>query len=491
LISFTFYGLLVPVKQFLSRARMKVSLRNYQETAVTSLRMEYMRGRTSVLFVLPTGGGKTVCFSYITERAAVLGNRVCILVHRQELVDQTSRTLTEIGVDHGVIAAGYRQDLSRGVQVASVQTLARRLHTVPRGFFQLLVIDEAHHAVAGSWAKVIDHYCTAKILGVTATPERLDGRGLKDKFDAMVLGPDAAWLEAHGYLAPARYFIPPGLGIDWGSLKHRGGDIDERDAARAIMATAQAIAGPVTQYQAHLANTTAIAFCCTVEHAQLVARGFNEAGIPAAVLDGTLDRLTRRRRIQQLASGELKVLTSCQVISEGTDVPSVGGCLLLRPTDSISLYLQQVGRCLRPAPGKRHAVILDMVGNVAKHGFHTDPRDWALDGRKKRKASDAPPIRECPGCYAALPAATRVCPECGHEFTPEAQDHGAEQLGTALLVEVTEEEKRRIAAEKRREVGKARSLEELEAIAAQRGYKPGWARYVWQSRQARRPRAFG
>jgi DNA repair protein RadD len=477
---------------------MKLSLRNYQEAGVSQIRLEYMQQRRRVLFVLPTGGGKSLVFCYIAEQAAKRGNRIAVLVHRQELVDQTSRTLTELGVAHGVIAAGYRQDLSHGVQVASVQTLARRLHTVPADFFQLLIVDEAHHAVAGSWSKLIDHYSAAKVLGVTATPSRLDGRGIGDKFETMVLGPDAAWLESQGYLAPARYFIPPGMGIDWAGLKHRGGDIDERDAARAIMAHQQAIAGPVTQYQAHLAGSTAIAFCCTVEHAQLVARGFNEAGISAAVLDGTLDRLTRRRRIQALGTGEIKVLTSCQVISEGTDVPSVGGCLLLRPTDSLSLYLQQVGRCLRPSPGKSHAVILDMVGNVAKHGFHTDPREWSLEGRKKRQASAAAPIRECPGCYAALPAGTKVCPECGHEFVTETQDHGAEQLGTALLVEVTEEEKQRLAKEKRREVGKARSLEELEAIAAQRGYKPGWAKHVWQSRQLRRfnaeerqPRAFG
>lgn len=446
--------------------------------------MEYMRGNRSVLFVLPTGGGKTVCFSYITERAAILGNRVCILVHRQELVDQTSRTLHEIGVDHGVIAANYRQDLSRGVQVASVQTLARRLHLMPPGFFQLLVVDEAHHAVAGSWAKVIAHYSSAKILGVTATPERLDGRGLKDKFDSMVLGPDAAWLEANGFLAPARYFIPPGMGIDWNGLKHRGGDIDQNDAAKAIMAHRQAVAGPVTQYQARLNGQTAIAFCCTVEHAQLVARGFNEAGIPAAVLDGTLDRTTRRQRIQQLESGELKVLTSCQVISEGTDVPSVGGCLLLRPTDSLTLYLQQVGRCLRPSPGKSHAVVLDMVGNVRKHGFHTDPRQWTLEGRKKREASEAPALRECPQCFAALPPATRVCPDCGYEFTsPERND--AEQLGTALLVEVTEEERKRIAEERRRQVAKARSREELEEIAAERGYKLGWVDKILRARGQR------
>lgn len=478
-----------------------LSLRPYQETLLDNIRSAIRQGNRHVLAVMPTGAGKGTTIAVMVSNAAQRGHRVLILAHRAELVDDLSRRIAQLGINHGVLAAGYREDLRQPVQVGSVQTVARRLDRIPPP--SMIIQDEAHHLVVGNtWGRIISAWPDALLIGKTATPERLSGEGLgKGRggfFTSMILGPDAAWLESQGFLAPARYFIPPGMGIDWSGLKHRGGDIDERDAARAIMATAQAIAGPVTQYQAHLNHSTAIAFCCTVEHAQLVARGFNEAGIPAAVLDGTLDRLTRRRRIQALATGEIKVITSCNVVSEGTDVPSVGGCLLLRPTDSLSLYLQQVGRCLRPAPGKDHAVILDMVGNVAKHGFHTDPRDWSLDGRKKRQASTAAPIRECPGCYAALPAATKVCPECGHEFMPEPQDHGAEQLGTALLVEVTEEEKKRIAAEKRREVGKARSLEELQAIAAQRGYKPGWAQHVWQSRQLRRfnaqerqPRPFG
>jgi len=207
------------------------------------------------------------------------------------------------------------------------------------------------------------------------------------------------------------------------------------------------------------------------------------------LLDGCIDKATRRSRINQLATGELRVLTSCQVISEGTDVPSVGGCLLLRPTDSLSLYLQQVGRCLRPSPGKSHALILDMVGNVAKHGFHTDPRDWSLEGRHKRNASAAAPIRECPECYAALPAATRVCPECGYLF--ETPQHDApEEQGTALLVELTAEQRKELErqrlAQRRQEVGKARSLDELRSIGQQRGYKPGWAEHIWRSRGLRR-----
>lgn len=469
---------------------MKVTLRKYQEDGVTSLRMEYMRGRKSVLYVLPTGGGKTVIFSHIAERAAVLGNRICVLVHRQELVDQTSRTLHEIGVDHGVIASGYRQDLSRGVQVASVQTLARRLDQVPSGFFQLLIVDEAHHAVAGSWAKVLSHYGDAKILGVTATPERLDGRGLGDKFESMICGPQAGWLTDQGFLAPCKTFIPPGLGKDWSGAKHRGGDIDMGEAAREIMAGPDALAGPVKQYRRFLEGSTAIAFCCTVEHAQFVADGFNAAGIPAAVLDGTMDKARRRGLIQQLSTGAVKVLASCMVISEGTDVPSVGGCILLRPTDSLSLHLQQVGRCLRPAPGKSHAIVLDHVGNTLKHGFVTDPREWSLEGRKKRSASKAPSVKECPGCYAALPSATSVCPECGHVFNQPTGRKLEETDGNVFLVEFGEKERRRFEAEertrKRKELAQCRTLEELQALGEQRGYKPGWAHHIWRSREQRR-----
>ena len=127
-----------------------VQLRPFQASAVAEIRGAYMAGRRRVLFVLPTGGGKTFTFVYIAEQAAIRGNRVCILVHRQELVDQASRSLHSIGCQHGIIAAGYRQDLRQGVQVASVQTLARRLHQLPADFFQLLIVDEAHHAVAGT-----------------------------------------------------------------------------------------------------------------------------------------------------------------------------------------------------------------------------------------------------------------------------------------------------------------------------------------------------
>jgi superfamily II DNA or RNA helicase len=282
---------------------MAVSLRPFQATAVAEIRGAYMAGHRRVLFVLPTGGGKTYTFVHIAEQAAIRGNRVCILVHRQELVDQSSRSLHAIGCNHGVIAAGYRQDLRQGVQVASVQTLARRLHTIPPDFFQLLIVDEAHHAVAGTWAKVLAAMPRAHVLGVTATPERLDGRGLGDQFDTMILGPDAGWLTQEGFLVRARVFAPPG--IDLSAVK-RFDTKKGRTDSDSILRQGQAMGDAVSHYRRTIAdvyNGSAIAFCCSVAHAEAVAEAFRAQGIAAATLEGTMDRGIRRRTIADLGTG--------------------------------------------------------------------------------------------------------------------------------------------------------------------------------------------
>lgn len=506
---------------------MKVSLRPYQEQGVAEIRLRYMQGWNSVLFVLPTGGGKTVCFSYIAEQASKKGNRICILVHRDELVEQTSLSLSALGVHHGIIAARYSMDLSHGVQVASVWTLARRLHRIPPDFFQLIIVDEAHHAVAGSWASVIAHYSSARVLGVTATPERLDGKGLKGAFDGMVLGPDAAWLTAQGFLSPARIFAPPSR-LDTSKLRVRMGDFRMDDAEDQLQ-QGGAMGDAVTHYLRHIFPGTAIAFCCSVAHAEAVAEAFRRQNIRARSIDGAMDKAERRRLIQALGTGEVQVLTSCMIISEGTDVPSVTGAILLRPTQSVSLYLQMVGRCLRPAPGKTHAIINDHVGNSLRHGLPTDPREWSLEGRTKKQREAAPPVKVCPGCYAAIASAARVCPECGHSFAPEPEEkeyltiEGDLVERTFRAGEVVEWlhdgrwdtgwEVRHIPSPSKgpgvwigrgrsielvplhhlryplkRERGKAATFDDLVAIGRQRGMRnpAGWARHVYEARLRKR-----
>ena len=444
-----------------------MNLRPYQQQLINDIRLQYQLGHKSVLAVLPTGGGKTVCFSYIAEQASRKGNRVLVLVHRQELLDQASRAMP---VPHGLIQAGKAMDLSHSVQVASVQTVARRLHLLPRDFFQLLVVDEAHHTTAGTWAKVIEHFSQAKLLGVTATPIRGDGRGLGEHYQAMVEGPTAQQLTDEGYLAGAKVLAPPGF--DSAGLRKRMGDFDTKEAEQRVGTIMGDCLG---HYRKHLSGQTAIAFCCSVAHAEAVAGLFQSAGIAAASIDGTMDTANRRRLLADLAIGRLKVLTSCALIGEGVDVPSVGGCILLRPTASVGLHLQMIGRCLRPQPGKR-AVVLDHVGNTLRLGHHLEPREWTLEGLAKRDRSAAPSVKVCPQCFAAMASQAKQCLECGHRFAPEAREL---QRVDGELVEVA-------MRAKRREQGGAQSLDDLRQLAQQRGYKRGWAERVYQARLAKR-----
>jgi superfamily II DNA or RNA helicase len=455
-----------------------IELRPYQLEAVAGVRDAYGRGRRRVLFVMPTGSGKTTVFSYITNGAAAKGNRVLLLVHRVELLDQASARLLQMGVRHGLIAAGRSMNLAAPVQLASVQTLARRLHHLPPDHFQLVIVDEAHHATAGTWRNTLGHFSHARVLGVTATAVRTDGRGLGEMFDEMVLGPSSAWLTDQGYLAPSRVFAPP-IGFSAKGLRKRMGDFDMKQASeelggRSIMGDA------VSHYRRHLSGQTAIAFCCSVAHAEAVAEAFRGQGVSAASIDGTMDAVTRRGLIEALGRGELKVLTSCSLIGEGVDVPSVAGCILLRPTQSLSLHLQMIGRCLRPQDGKT-AVILDHVGNIQRLGHHLDDQDWTLEGVKKKEKEKAPSVKVCPRCFAAMSSQASRCGECGHEFVVEKR-----QLVT-VAGELQEVDRQALARARKREQGSAQTLEQLIQVGHERGMKNprGWARHVLAARQAK------
>ena len=455
---------------------MSPTLRPYQDEAVQAIRLAFANRRRSVLFVLPTGGGKTVVFSHIAEQAAAKGNRIGILVHRVELLEQASASLAALGVRHGLIAANRSMDLSAPVQVASVATLARRLHKLPADLFQLLVVDEAHHSNAGTWGKVLSHCSAARILGVTATPIRCDGRGLGEWYEELILGPSPAWLTEQGYLAPARVLAPPGVSL--GGVRKRMGDYDLSQAGE-LLQEGQAMGDALGHYRQHLDGRTAIAFCCSVAHAEAVAELFQREGIAAASIDGTMDAATRRRLLEQLGSGELKVLTSCALIGEGVDVPSVSGCILLRPTQSVALHLQMIGRCLRPQDGKR-AVILDHVGNTLRLGHHLDDREWSLEGIPKRTKEAAPSVKVCPKCFAAMASGKSECPECGHQFTTERREleHVAGQL---------QELEQQAIRERRAEQAMAMNLETLIEVGKRRGMKNprGWARHVLAARQTK------
>lgn len=458
-----------------------ITLRPYQQQGVEELRAVYRNGGTAPLYVLPTGGGKTVVFSHIAQQAAQRGGRVFILVHRVELLRQTSSALNTNGVPHGMVNPKYSPDYSKAVQVASVQTLARRLHLFANRPPSLIIIDEAHHAPAGTWAKVLNAFPAAKVLGVTATPERGDGKGLGGVFTHMVQGPSITQLIREGYLVRPQVFAPLQR-ISMAGVKQVAGDYDKAQAAERV--DKPTITGNAVAHYAKLCpGRPAVVFCISVQHAEHVAAEFRARGFRAHAVDGSMDDERRSSILSGLGDGRVEVVTSCDLISEGTDIPAIACAILLRPTKSVGLYIQQVGRALRTSNGKDSAIILDHVGNVLEHGMPDAEREWSLQGRikkKKGKAQDpALRVKQCPKCYAVnVPAP--ACQTCGHIYEGARK---APQVQDGTLQEVTAQAAALLAKQKRREVGQAQTLEELRRIAATRGYRPGWAEHIFKARQ--------
>lgn len=460
-----------------------MQLRSYQIKAIENLRYSFnTKGRKSPLLVMPTGAGKTVVFAAISKAISQNEKNVLILVHRRELIDQASKKLKNIGVNHGVIAAKYKSS-QNNIQIASVQTLVRRLVT---NTFNphYIIIDEAHHSAAGSWSKIIEHFKDAYKIGCTATPIRLDGRGLADYFDDLVKGPGVAKLIRDKFLAPYKVFAPP-LKINLDKVKTLGGDYQKKELEKKID-SADIIGDAVQQYKKHADGLPAIAFCISIKHATDVCNKFIDAGYKAAIVHGEMKVDDRDKAIKGLGNGKIQILTSVDVISEGTDVPDVSAAILLRPTKSEGLYLQQVGRVLRPKEGKT-AIILDHVNSTRTHGFVDDERQWSLysQKKKKKKGEVAPHVETCKKCFATYKP-TPVCPVCGYEA--ENRQRFIKQEEGEL-----EELKRKEKAETEKNqqkllIATAKTLEELEMVAKILGYKKGWAYRVYESRKNKVPR---
>lgn len=457
---------------------MTITLRPYQNTLIERTRANFIAGKTSQLLVLPTGGGKTMCFSYMASKAVEKGLRVWILAHRVELLEQISRTLSVFNVAHGMVAPGYMSDRHKPVQVASVFTMVRRMERYEEP--DLIIVDEAHHAISDStWGKVIKEYPKAKLLGVTATPIRLSGEGLGDLFQCMVQGPTMRELIDLQALSPYRLFAP--AGVDLSGVHTRMGDYVRGELEAAV--DKPSVTGDAVAHYKRLANgKRAVAFCVSVAHANHVAEQFRSENISAQAIDGSMERGLRQSLLKEFADGKIKVITSCDLISEGFDVPSIEAAIMLRPTQSLGLYLQQVGRALRIFEGKSEAIILDHAGNVRRHGLPDEERIWSLDGsaKKKTQKKSEVPVKTCGSCFATVAAAATHC-ACGYEFPAVKREinHVDGELQEIDLVKAQRE--------KRVEQGRAQTEEDLVAIGRARGMKRPemWARHVLRARHAK------
>lgn len=368
-----------------------LTLRAYQERAIAALRASYQRGRRRPCLVLPTGGGKTIVAAAIIQGALRLGNRTLFVAHRRELIQQTVDKLARAGIwDVRVIQAAHdsgRPDAP--VIVGSIQTLTmpRWLGRLPQA--DLVIPDECHHLVSDKWRLLAQAYPSARLLGLTATPQRSDGRALGDIFDDLIVGATVAELTDAGHLVPCRVFAPP-------------------DA----LETRQLALDPVAAYQQHGDGQRAIVFCVTVEHAAATAEQFNAAGIPAGIVTGASPHDERADTLRRFAAGELRVCVNVNVLTEGFDDPPVAVCILARKPQHPGTFLQMAGRVLRPANGKTRATLIDLCGSVHDHGPPDMQRDYSLDG-KAITGAKREQIRQCPTCGAVFLAGPDRCPECG------------------------------------------------------------------------------
>lgn len=391
-------------------------LRDYQIADREAIRAAFRGGARAVLYCLPTGGGKTTTAADIVALAAAKGSRTLFFAHRKELIDQASSRFDQFGIAHGVIMADHpRRRPEEPVQVASIQTLSRRrMPWTPA----LIIVDECHRVKGASYLGLLAQFPEAKIIGLTATPIRADGKGLKPPFDALVLGPSVQTLTDLGYLVPVLAYAKKKP--DLRGVRSLGGDykLDELELA---MNKPEIVGDVVKEWSRHANGRQTVAFAVGVAHSKALCAAWQAAGVACEHLDGETSKEAREAILARLASGETTVVSNCQVLTEGWDCPAVSAISVVRPTQSLGLFLQMSGRVLRPAGGKTNCILLDHGGNVYRYGLPADPREWELSfdrpkkqGPRTKDVDDC--VRVCPECEAVNKKEALTCACCGYEF---------------------------------------------------------------------------
>jgi len=462
-----------------------ISLRDYQLSAVSRLRESIKQHRRSIL-VASTGAGKTRMAIRIMQGAVQQGNRCWFIVHRRELCKQTSREFWKAKLEHGMIMAG-KQRTPTLAQVGTVITAANRIQSTPAEQRpRVIVFDECHRSVAGSYQQIVDACPDAFVIGLTATPERTDGKGLGVMYSDMVEVQNMRWLIDSGYLCDYR-LIAPAEGPDLSGVRTKAGDYDTAQLEQAV--DRPTITGDaIRAYQQFVPGKRCMVFCVSINHSEHTCAQYRAAGIPAEHIDGTHTDAEREAALARFRSGQTLVLCSVQLAIEGLDIPAVEAVQQLRPTQSIIVYLQLIGRGLRPEEGKSELVILDQVNNWKRHGLPDDSREWSLEGRRKgkRKKDDQEAeltVQQCRKCYAVFRKGPEACPQCG-----EPVPAGGREI-MQIDGDLQEIDLAAVRQEERSQQGRARTIPDLVALGIRRGMnKPAaWAAITYSARQGRKP----
>ena len=440
---------------------MEITLRQYQQDIFDKSIDAFKGGAKGICCVLPCRSGKSYIMARMIKGAK--GN-VLVLAHRNTLINQHKELLESLGV------------LTDKVRVESVFTEASRLGRYAPNEVDLIIIDEAHLSEAMSYRKVCEYYDCKRVL-FTATPARLDGKPLT-LADTLITGITANELIELGAISEYDYYAPD-LNLNIDNVDMVAGEYNNGQLTELMCQSA--IYGDVLKYYCTLGeNRQAIAYCTSVKHSEQTAKNFRDNGISAISIDGGMSMKERNSRMELFKNGKVQILCNCNLISEGVTLPNASVALLLRPTCSLPLFIQQACRVLTPVEGKK-AVIIDFVNNIQKHGMPTDNHTWSLsqtiEKRKEFNEDGTLSIRQCESCFKCFKTAPK-CPYCGYEYKVKGRELKSVQdveLKKIEAVQKEEQEKQKKAA--RMEVGQCRTIAELQKIAKERGYAPGW---VWQ-----------
>lgn len=435
-----------------------------------------------MLLVAPTGAGKTVSAVDIVDRCVSRGRRALVVVNRRVLTEQTTHKLLEAGLhDFGVVMSGDpRQRPGAPVQVASIQTLLARGARPPA---DLVIVDEAHLSATDGYRKLREAYPNALWLGLTATPYRLDGQSLGDSYDSYVQVSTLSELIAQGYLVQPRVFAPTTPQLLGLARKGRRGDFVEKELAETM--DRSALTGDIVRHWHRLAagKRTAV-FAVNVAHSNHIVERFNATGVPAAHIDGETPERQRVEILAKLVAGEILVVSSCGVLSYGWDCPPTEALILARPTQSLALYIQMVGRGLRASPGKTEALILDHAANTVRHGFVTDDRpiDFSRGVEPPERDVSSPLLMllPCPSCARVIRKTDNPCPFCAWARPVKAPPMPEERAGE--LREITGPPQRAAITPQMQQTWDA-----LSRHAATKGYKPGWVYKVFKQKEGVEP----
>lgn len=465
-----------------------LTLRPYQSEAINAIRNSFRNGNRRVVLCAPTGSGKSSMFSYMAKEHVERGGRALILTDRIELLKQAGGTFQRLGINPDEIKANHRPDLLNPLHCAMVETLFRRSERYA-SFLRsrtLVIVDEAHKTAFGKVLELLPESCY--VIGATATPFRSGNQPAMDSFyQDIVQTVDTPDLIEMGYLSDARSF---GVDIDLTGVKKRSGDWDSEELGKRY-SERKVYEGVIENYQRLTPNTKAIAFTPNVASSKELADKFNQAGIHAMHLDGSMGSADRSAVLRWFNSTRSGVLCNCAVLTTGFDQPDIETVILYRATTSLPLFLQMVGRGSRVTPTKKQFTILDFGNNIKEHDFWESPRQWSLEKPPKRKKKDVAPVRLCESCSALIPATSTKCKFCGSEKKQTKKEKKAKEM--AMLVELPKPERlarARIASlDEKVEMCKAKAIkaawvlhnmtnkDEAMEFVKRMGYRNGWYHY--------------